>query len=199
MEYESILPRLDATAESLQSVTALEDSTGGSLSWSEMTFKSRALARVLRVCMRLGGASGSGRRVGLLQEPTVDWIVTMLGVWRTGASYVPLDLSQGLARLAKIVEDARLTAIVVHDATLLTLEELQLRLGSPVAVVNVSALLYLGDSSLESVLKADPEMPSNMTGGDEAMVLYTSGTTGEPKVSRDWRPFYTLPCPTLPV
>lgn len=178
LEHESMLPRLDATAKALPGASALKDSTGGSLSWSELTSKSMALAQRLR--SRLG--DGSGSRVGIFQEPTVDWVVTMLGVWRAGASYVPLDLSQGLERLAKISKDARLSAVVVHEATLSSVGEL--RLGSAVDIVNVSAL-RLGDSFSDQTI--DRGAPSNVKGGDEAMVLYTSGTTGEPKVSRDWR------------
>lgn len=91
---------------------------------------------------------------------------------------MPLDLAQGMERLANISEDAQLTAIVVNEATVSSVEKL--RLGSAVAVVNVSAL-SVGDSASDSI--NDPGEASNIKGDDEAMVLYTSGTTGEPKVS----------------
>ena len=78
LDHESILPRLDAAAEALTGASALEDTNGGSLSWSELTIKSMALTQSL--CSR-GVVSGS--RIGIFQKPTVDWIVTMLGVWRS--------------------------------------------------------------------------------------------------------------------
>jgi hybrid polyketide synthase / nonribosomal peptide synthetase ACE1 len=175
LEHESILPRLDAAAEALKNATALEDTNGSSLAWSELIMKSATLSQSL--CSR-GVVSGS--RIGIFQEPTVDWIVTMLGVWRAGASYVPLDPAQGLERLAKIAKNAELTAIVVQEATLSSVEKLGL--APTVVVVNMSAP-DLRDNFSGSII--DQGTLSNVKGSDEAMVLYTSGTTGEPKVSQD--------------
>lgn len=173
LKHQSILPSLDLAAQSLQDTVALGDMSKSSLSWADMTRKSIALCRELR---RLGVSPGA--RVGMFQEPTVDWVVTMLGVWRAGASYVPLDLAQGLPRLARIAKASKLAALVVHSET----AALVARLGRDPndGVVDISTLHHfplLGAAALPDVSGLDIES------SDEAMLLYTSGTTGEPKVS----------------
>lgn len=173
LDHGSILPRLDAASEDRQDAIALIDTNGACLSRSDMTSKSITVSRILR-----SRGVGPGDRVGLFQEPTVDWVLSMLGIWRAGASYVPLDLSQGLARLARIAEASQLTVVVVHDATLPLVEKLGVEAAAN--FVNVSAL---GASDTRPSVTADTGAWAKIKGSDEAMVLYTSGTTGEPKVS----------------
>ncbi|TLD23971.1 hypothetical protein PspLS_06415 [Pyricularia sp. CBS 133598] len=169
LKHQSILPSLDLAAKSLQNTVALSDMSKNTLSWADMTNKSIALCHELR---RLG--VGPGARVGMLQEPTVDWVVTMLGIWRAGASYVPLDLAQGLPRLARIAKASKLAALVVHHETAALVDRLGCDLDD--VIINISTLR-----------EDPPSAPSAEVSGldikssDEAMLLYTSGTTGEPK------------------
>ncbi|TLS21516.1 uncharacterized protein PpBr36_10268 [Pyricularia pennisetigena] len=170
LEHQSILPRLDHAAKSLQDTVALADTNDNTLSWTEMTGKSIALSHELS---RLG--VGPGSRVGLFQEPTVDWVVTMLGIWRAGASYVPLDLSQGLPRLARIAKAANFAVVVVHHATAALVGELGSRPDGH--VVDISTL----DTVPPPAAALDKASGLDIKSSQEAMLLYTSGTTGEPK------------------
>ncbi|TLD04871.1 uncharacterized protein PgNI_10061 [Pyricularia grisea] len=168
LKHQSILHSIDLTARSLQDVEALADTSNNSLSWAELISKSTALGHELR---RLG--VGPGSRVGIFQEPTVDWVVTMLGVWRAGASFVPMDLGQGLPRLARIARAANLAAVVAHPETVALVGELgrdpqncvvditELHISCPVSTSEASGVQIKSE--------------------DEAVVLFTSGTTGEPK------------------
>lgn len=111
-------------------------------------------------------------RVAVLQEPTAYWICSMLGIWRAGATYVPLEISQGTQRLATIVQDAQLAAILAQDDTLPLVAGVGWN--KPDFVINLSRLSI---SSSTRVPELDKPVDK-----DEAMVLYTSGSTNVPKV-----------------
>lgn len=146
---------------------ALNDGNDYLLSYKDMNWRSHAIAKAL---IELNIEPHS--RVGILQEPTADWICSMQGIWRAGGTYVPLKISQGIQRLATIVQDAQLAAILIHDDTapLVT----QVGWNRLDAVVNLSSIP-------ESLRMMVPSLHRPVV-SDEAMVLYTSGSTGVPKV-----------------
>jgi len=120
----------------------------GDRSWTfdELYRRSLRIARGLR---RLG--AGPETRVGLAVERSPELVAALLGIWQTGAAYVPLDPTQPEARRAAIAEDASVLLVVTPEL----LEELDEE----------------GDGS--------PLPPPRVE--DLAYVLYTSGTTGRPK------------------
>lgn len=138
------------------------------LSYADMIEKSTQVAHALSI---LGISRRS--RIGLLQDPTVDWICSMLGIWRFGASYVPLEVTQGTGRLRSIIEDANLAAVLIHDATQVLYKDIDAEQATP--VINVAAISDTGEVVGSNFYSADPT--------EEAIVLYTSGSTGTPKVT----------------
>jgi hybrid polyketide synthase/nonribosomal peptide synthetase ACE1 len=167
LENDSFIAEFDTIAARQPASVALQDSIGNSLSWSETAFRSIALERTLSK-LRLPSHS----RIGVFQEPTVDWIYSLLGIWRAGHTYVPLETTQGLRRLTDVAKEANLAAVVIHDATIPLIS--QLGLSDEVSMVNVSTL----PSTLQSTALAPPKVEL----GHEAMIIYTSGSTGVPKV-----------------
>lgn len=163
----SLIGYLDTISARLVNHVALKDTYGSMLSYADMTEKSTQIAHALST---LGISKKS--RIGVLQDPTVDWICSMLGIWRFGASYVPLEVTQGTGRLKSIIEDANLAAILIHDATQLLYKDIDVAQASP--VINVATINDSGKAVSSNFYNADPT--------DEAIVLYTSGSTGTPKV-----------------
>lgn len=106
---------------------------------------------------------GPGAVVGLHTGRSVELVVGVLGILRTGAAYLPLDPAQPPARLAAMVEDAA-PALVLSDLP-----------GSE----RPAAWLFL--ATVEA--SADNDVPPVPVPDDErvAYVLYTSGSTGRPK------------------
>ncbi|KAH8895882.1 non-ribosomal peptide synthetase [Thozetella sp. PMI_491] len=162
----TMVEEIDAVSANSPNVIALKDSHGAALSYSEMKDRSYRIAQALS---RLGVPPKS--RVAMLQEPTVDWICSMLAIWRLGCTYVPLEVTQGAARLSIILNDARPAAIIMHNATLPLLEEMGP--GATTAIINISTI---SDNTEKSTLE-----DRRPTSTDEAIVLYTSGSTGIPK------------------
>ncbi|MDT0550757.1 AMP-binding protein, partial [Streptomyces lonegramiae] len=113
-----------------------------------------------------GHGAGPGECVALVLNRSVDAIVAILAVLKTGAAYLPLDPAYPDARIAVVVGDARPVAAVTAGASAGRLEQLG------VAVVDVAVRrIVMQPSSALSMPAAD----------DVAYVIYTSGTTGVPK------------------
>ena len=122
--------------------------------------------RAARLATRLRGLGiGSGDRVGVALPRSIDATVAMLAVLRSGAAWVPLDREAPPARLAFIVDDAQLSAIIdSHHAAG----------GWPegIPVIDPEAA-DLGDRAEDDFPDVAPEAA--------AYVMYTSGSTGQPK------------------
>ena len=121
-------------------------------------------ARAARLAARLRGI-GPGDRVGIAVPRSIDAVVSILGVLRAGAAWVPLDREASPVRSAFIASDARLAAII--DAG-----------GAPggwpegIPIVD-PADIDCGVSAEACPADVDPAAP--------AYVMYTSGSTGQPK------------------
>ncbi len=122
---------------------------------------------------RLGrwlGAQGVARgdRVGVCMQRCPDLLSVLLGVWRAGAAYVPLDPHLPPARLLQLVEDAGAT-LILTEADLID------------HLPTDARTCVLDDLTSElSALDASPLVP-DVAPEDPAYVLFTSGSTGRPK------------------
>ncbi|MEO1056717.1 MAG: amino acid adenylation domain-containing protein [Actinomycetota bacterium] len=113
--------------------------------------------------LRLAGV-GPGDVVGLCLPRTVDLVASVIGVWKAGAAFVPLNPEDPADRLSFILDDVEATAVVVAvdgDTTP--------GLGSR-RLVPARCLETTADPG------GSPPQPD-----DIAYILYTSGTTGRPK------------------
>jgi hybrid polyketide synthase / nonribosomal peptide synthetase ACE1 len=110
----------------------------------------------------------NGERIGVFQEPSNDWICSLLAILRIGAVYVPLDLRSNASRLALIVNDCGPSAILCDANTFDQVPALHAVNG---CVINVSTLPESNGMSVAN--QAKPNSP--------AAIIYTSGSTGTPK------------------
>ncbi|GGQ92219.1 non-ribosomal peptide synthetase [Kitasatospora griseola] len=80
---------------------------GETLSYAELDAWSDGIAAALA-----GAGAGKGDRVGLLLGRSAAVAASILGVWKAGCAYVPLDAEWPGHRLDEILDSARPTAVV---------------------------------------------------------------------------------------
>jgi len=107
-------------------------------------------------------------RVGLCVERALEMVVGLLGILKAGGAYVPLDPSYPRERLTFMLEDAETTVLV-------TQQQLLERLPTHEKVVCL-------DADWQTIAQESKEnMATAVTGENVAYIMYTSGSTGQPK------------------
>jgi hybrid polyketide synthase/nonribosomal peptide synthetase ACE1 len=165
IEYEfgpTMAHRVDEMIRQHGSETALKDGSGRAMTYAEMGRRIDSIASAI-----ISAGATNGARVAVFQQPTADWVCSLLAIFRAGAVYIPLDLRTPLTRLAAIANEAKPHAILADDHTLADANELGAR---DAKIINASALPAGGDAT------------NNQAQGDgPAVILFTSGSTGTPK------------------
>ncbi|MFH8447677.1 amino acid adenylation domain-containing protein [Streptomyces fungicidicus] len=136
--------------------------SGRSLTYARLDARASALARRLRAA---GVARGS--LVGVCLDRTPDLAAALLGIWRAGAAYLPLDPSHPRARREFTVTDAGIDWIVTDTATRTAVDDLPARL----MLLDAPGQEHARDDGGD--IRPAPD--------DIAYVIYTSGSTGRPK------------------
>jgi non-ribosomal peptide synthetase-like protein len=152
------------------------------LTYAELDARANQLARFLR---RQGVAPGD--RIGLLFDAAVDSYTGMLAVLKAGAAYVPLDAGFPADRLAFIASDAGLRLILTcsHLASpdSASPDPASPDPASPDPASSVPQIYLDGSRDLIAAELPDRLEPGEVTtpADDLCYVVYTSGTTGQPK------------------
>ena len=138
---------------------------GERVSYAQLNRQANQVARRLR-------AAGVGPEVlvGVCMHASLRRLAALLGIWKAGGGYVPLDPALPAERMSFMMADAGMAVMLADDATLGRLTEPQAALLSLDA--EWAAVSELDDSDL-----AD----SAITPANVAYVIYTSGSTGRPK------------------
>jgi amino acid adenylation domain-containing protein len=137
------------------------------LTYAELEQRANRLAH----CLRARGV-GRGSLVGLALARSSDMVAAVLAVFKAGAGYVPLDPHFPAERLAFMVDDAALAALVVDDAV-----------PSAFAFDRNRVLSLAGDAAQIAAAAATrlPHDERAASPDSVAYLIFTSGSTGRPK------------------
>ena len=178
-ERGRILHGFNATAHALPAVRAAHelferhaDSQPGAiavamadltLTYAEVEARANALARVLR-------DDGVGRDaiVGILLDPCMEMLVSVLAVLKAGAGFMPIDPDYPAARKSYMLSDSRTRVLLTRGD-----------LADGVRGAFGGRVIDLADGALYA---QHPErVDRGVERADLAYVIYTSGSTGQPK------------------
>ncbi|MET4129018.1 MupA/Atu3671 family FMN-dependent luciferase-like monooxygenase [Roseovarius sp. MBR-6] len=154
--HHCIAARASATPEATALIFEAE-----ALSHAALDARANRIAHVLH---QMGVARGD--LVGLCLPRSADMVASVLGIWKAGAAYVPMDPTYPADRLALYLEDSGAQVVISR--------------GDTGAALGGTARLDLDtDARLASAPATAPEDAT--TPEDLAYVIYTSGSTGRPK------------------
>lgn len=116
-------------------------------------------------------------RIAFLIPGSLDYVTSLLGIWRSGAIAVPLNTSSAIPELKHALGSATVARIIINPDLLAkdyfeNLSALCTELS--IAIVTVSELLKSNTSATKVEL---PQLDAKR----RAMILFTSGTTNKPK------------------
>jgi nonribosomal peptide synthetase protein BlmIV len=136
---------------------------GATLTFGELTRSSNALARRLRA-----GGARPNTLVAIALDKSIEQIVAVLAVLKSGAAYLPVDPSLPRERLHEILRQGSVRQVVTLEHFALSLEW---PAGAELTLIDGSREEPVDDNALEPV----------QTNTDLAYVIFTSGSTGKPK------------------
>ncbi|MGH7798830.1 MAG: non-ribosomal peptide synthetase [Candidatus Binatia bacterium] len=134
-----------------------------SLTYNELNKASNRVARAVLARQEKGN-----RPIALLFEQSTQVISAILGVLKAGKIYVPLEASDPPARLKSILEDLQECLIITNNKNLALASELA---DAKTKLISIDTIETLPDEDLRLSL-----LPDTL-----AYILYTSGSTGQPK------------------
>jgi amino acid adenylation domain-containing protein len=172
---------LDASAQRVPDKVAVGVPGGRSVTYRELA----ALTDQVRDRLAALGVR-HGDRVGMRLHKSIDGVVTLFGVLKAGAAYVPVDAESPAARGAFIHNDCQVKVVVTERKLEAAYVEELSKLGTVPAIIAID-----GDArdlpireALATLQASDPahEVATAIVGPDDlAYLLYTSGSTGKPK------------------
>src|SRR5208282_1855768 len=102
-----------------------------------------------------------------------DLIASLLGVWKAGGAYLPIDPTNPRQRVASTLEDSKVAFVLTEKKLVRSLPTTGARLLCVEDVRSVAETKGREKSSSLSPVRPSP--------GQLAYVIYTSGSTGRPK------------------
>ena len=134
-----------------------------SYSYSEGAFVCNKIANILK-----DEGVKEDDYIAFLVNRSELYMFSVLGILAAGAVYVPLDDSHPDERIEFILKDTKSKAIIASDKTY----DRAKRLSDGVSILNISDILKDDIGTLSEI---------DVSYGNLACILYTSGTTGVPK------------------
>jgi len=133
-----------------------------------------------------------GDRIAVLSESRIEWMIADLAVLSAGCISVPIYVTIPVNQIEYMLKDSGAKAVFVSDTRQMEkILELRPRLPAlryvitfdrhctTAEIIKLDSLIQSGESL--SNPKSYEEMISTITGADWASIVYTSGTTGDPK------------------
>ncbi|ERM84336.1 hypothetical protein P872_14925 [Rhodonellum psychrophilum GCM71 = DSM 17998] len=133
------------------------------ISYLDLDSKSNQLAHIL-----LQKGVTKGDIVGLCVDRSIEMVISLLGIVKSGAVYLPLDPIYPKDRIEMMVEDAACRFFLISRSL-----ENRYRSNSPILIL---------EELIETLMAyPDTEPQVTISGNDLVYVIYTSGSTGKPK------------------
>lgn len=134
------------------------------LTYKGLNHRANQIAHYLK---RLGVVTES--IVGLFMDRSVDMVAAVLGILKAGAAYAPFDTSYPAERVTFMIEDSRASVVLTEEKLLTKIN------------ASTSKVICLDKQWNEIAKEPDNNLSTTIVPENLAYVMYTSGSTGQPK------------------
>lgn len=169
-----LIEQFEQVVESFSSHTAVEVKETG-LTYLELNQQANRLAHVLLKRLSKKDNKTDGRDIpqaALLFEKGIDMIVSLLAVLKAGMAFVPLDIFYPEQRIKYMLEHSQSLMLLTNRNHQTLAESVTAAMDPAVEIVYVEELpTGVADTNPERTVSPD----------QRAYILYTSGSTGNPK------------------
>lgn len=133
------------------------------LTYKELNEKANSLANYLR-------KKGIGKEncVAIRLDKNIDFIISILGVLKAGACYIPISMSYPIDRVKFIINDSKSKLLICNSENI-----------DNFIFNNSNLILDLSKIDIDSSIKQN--LSNINSPNDLAYIIYTSGSTGSPK------------------
>lgn len=152
---------------------------GSGLSYGEVAQRANSLATTLRE-----QGVDRGDRVGIYMNKRLETLETVYGIMLAGAAYVPLDPFAPAERVSYVIRNCGIRHVITAQEkveNLRRLSESGLELDLLIGLDSAEGLPYSHISWPEVRTATNSPPPVRPIEDDLAYILYTSGSTGQPK------------------
>jgi acyl-CoA synthetase (AMP-forming)/AMP-acid ligase II len=149
------------------------------LTWAQFDGRTNRFGQAL---LALG--LGPGSRVAILMANSLEMVEAMFGALKAGVSVVPLNLSVNDATVAAMITDSSAVAVVASGEHCSRIDALQAAGQLPRSLLRIGVgAPDPGWQSFARLRDAAPALrpPVSMTAASECNIIYSSGTTAQPK------------------
>ncbi|KOF16923.1 thioester reductase [Ensifer adhaerens] len=136
---------------------------GATMTYADLETRSNQLA-----CRIQKAIPEPGQRVALLVERSLEMVIALLAIMKSGHAYVPLDPAHPETRLSQTLEVARVAGMICDS------DRAEGLAGKDVAILRIDGAAGAANSETEL-----PKIPTDAA--TPAYIIFTSGSTGAPK------------------
>ncbi len=171
----------EAQAERTPQREAVVDESRGirrALTYKQLNEKSRQLARLLR-----GYGVSPGTVVGIMTEPGIEMMVGILGILKAGGAYMPMDAGTPNCRKTFMLRDSGAFVLLTQQHLCKSAASLAVGVKGGLIVIPLesSANKKNGNALPPATVDTGKRRVRATAPEDPAYVMYTSGTSGNPR------------------
>nr|QSQ85920.1 NRPS [Preussia typharum] len=163
---ETVKTALERAADRFKGHAALEDCYGTTVTYEELDQKSNAIARNLNENLPDFSA------VAVFGDGTINWVLSIVAILKTGRIYVPLDPKWSIDRRARVCDESGATALLLPRRE----QEFEAPPELGLKVFFTDQILEGGQGKMNFA-----RLPTSTCPDDDLVAVYTSGSTGVPK------------------
>ncbi|GGH14296.1 non-ribosomal peptide synthetase [Mucilaginibacter phyllosphaerae] len=149
----------------------------GALSYLQTNIAANRIANRL-----IKKGAGKNKYIGVYFSRGIEMIPALLGILKTGAAYVPIDLSNPVNRVAHIIASLNIDLIITqhkHSEYLLKTDAITAK--RLILLDEFAEIILPEDERLDTICDNEVNPDVVVSADDEAYVIFTSGSTGTPK------------------